>query len=109
MEQSEATQKAIRLCELIAEAKQIISELEDYATTKKYAEFKDINLKTLPMPEGPLKTRFINSVCYCGNLESLQDLLLTPVATAKKFRNMGKKSLELAQQVIKENYGVEWK
>ena len=109
MEQSETTQKAIRLCELIAEAKQIISELEDYATTKKYAEFKDIHLKTLPMPEGPLKTRFINSVCYWGNLESLQDLLLTPVATAKKFRNMGKKSLELAQQVIKENYGVEWK
>lgn len=108
MEQSEATQKVIRLCELIAEAKQIISELEDYATTKKYAEFKDISLKTLPMPEGPLKTRFINSVCVWGNLESLQDLLLTPVATAKKFRNMGNKSLELAQQVIKEKYGVEW-
>ena len=108
MKQSEATQKVIRLCEIIEEAKLIISELEDYATAKKYAEFKDIPINTLPLPEGPLKTRFINSVCHWGNLESLQDLLLTPVATVKKFRNMGNKSLELAQQVIKETYGIEW-
>lgn len=109
MKQSEAIQKAIRLSEIIAEAKSIIRELEDYATTKKYAEFKDIHIKSLPLPEGPLRTRFINSACYWGNLESLQDLLLTPVATAKKFRNMGKKQIEMAQQVIKETYGVEWK
>lgn len=109
MKQSEATQKVIRLSEIIAEAKQIISELEDYATTKKYAEFKDIEIKSLPLPEGPLKTRFINGVCWDGKLKSLQDLLLTPVATAKKFRRMGNKSIELAQQVIKETYGVEWR
>ena len=108
MNQTEATQKAIRLSELVAEAKQIIEELEAYAESKRYAEFKDISILSLPMPEGPLKTRFINSVRHDGGVETLQDLLLWSVRDIMRFRNMGKKSVELAQQTIKEHYGIDW-
>ena len=109
MKQTEITKKAIRLGELVAEAKQIIEELEAYATFGKLADFKDLPITEIPMPKGPLRTRFLNGVWFGGNIKTLRDLLLHSASEVETYRNMGKKSVVIAQQAIKEAYGIDWK
>ena len=106
MEQ-DITQKALRLLEIVEEAKQLIAEIEKYAKPQRYAEFKDIFIAQLDIPKGSLTTRFMK-ICYNNGIVTLQELLNTPASLFKKCNNSGSKTILWARQAIQDRYGVVW-
>ena len=107
MEQN-ITQKALRLLEIIEEAKQLIAEIEKCAKPQRYAEFADITIAQLDIPKGTLTTRFTN-ICYNEDITTLQELLNTPPSLFRKYRNSGRKTILWARQALQDRYGVVWK
>ena len=112
MERTEIIKKTERLCDLLIEAKNIIKELENFAdiATKKcnYMEFANVPIQTLPIPDKSTKTRFVNCMIYELGIKNLQDLLGTPYHKIYCCRNVGRKTIDMVKQTIKETYGVDW-
>lgn len=108
MERTEIIKKTERLCDLLIEAKNIIKELENFADKCNYMEFANVPIQTLPIPDKGTKTRFVSCMRYGLGIKNLQDLLATPCHEIHCCRNVGRKTIDMVKQTIKETYGVDW-
>ena len=107
MTTKESLQSIDRLTEIMQEAKQIITGLEDFAEGRNYSMYDGIPVADIPCPPSPIRTRFLNACLFLG-ISTLGQLLRTPLLTFRKQRNIGWHTIQVMKDCIKEQYGVDW-
>lgn len=97
-----------RLQEIIAEAREIIARLEKKARDAANSGYATLKLSSLDYIDPALGTRIIN-VCHNAEIRTVQELMRYSPREVCRFRNSGRKSVEMLQQTLKERYDIEWK
>ena len=97
-----------RLQEIIGEAKEIICRLEKKARDIGNSRYQTMLLSSLDFIDQGLGTRIVNT-CHAADIRTVQELLRYSPRDVCRFRNGGRKSVEMLQQTLKEKYNIEWK
>lgn len=105
MNKEEFNQKLGRLQEIIAEAREIISSLEEFC--KENNELAYTPVASLVIAQGGLQTKYLN-VCSSAGIKNIQQLMDVGYNNFKKYRNCGKKTADLVRIALWEQYHIEW-
>lgn len=97
-----------RLLEIIGEEKIIIARLEEKIKDAGNSGYANLMLSALDFTDPMLGTRIVNA-CHSAHIHTVQELLRYSPRDVIRFRNSGRKSVEILQQTLKEKYGIEWK
>ena len=111
MGKEELLGKLSRLNDIVAEAKEIISEIETFSRDAYYSQYDDISITEIQLGTKSLTTRF-QSVCkhnHVGPINTLGDLLKRTPKEVECYRYMGKTCLEQVQQYLFLAYDIDWK
>ena len=100
-------EKIIRLQEIIAEAHQLINDIEQ--EIKKYSakEYQDISIEAINMPNKSHKTRIMNAL-RAYNILTIGDLLKHSTREIKVLRNSGKIVVSELQETLFKQYKITW-
>ena len=96
-----------RLTEILHEAKDIVTRLNDSAGGRIYNEFENIPVYEIQCSEPHTHTRFCN-VCTSMGINTVAQLLRTPSRTFFNQRNMGQKTLDTIRESISRQFNVTW-
>lgn len=105
MNKEEVNQKLGRLQKIVAEAREIISSLEEFC--KENNELAYTPVDSLIIAQGGLQTKYLN-VCSNAGIKNIQQLMDVGYNNFKKCRNCGKKTADLVRKALREQYHVEW-
>ena len=105
MNKEEVNQKLGRLQKIVAEAREIISSLEEFC--KENNELAYTPVASLVIAKGGLQTKYLN-VCSSAGVKNIQQLMDVGYNNFKKCRNCGKKTADLVRKALREQYHVEW-
>lgn len=105
MNKEEVNQKLVRLQKIIAEAREIISSLEEFC--KENNELAYTPVASLVIAQGGLQTKYLN-VCSSAGIKNIQQLMDVGYNNFKKYRNCGKKTADLVREALWEQYHVKW-
>lgn len=105
MNKEEFNQKLGRLQEIIAEARKIISSLEEFC--KENNELAYTPVASLAIAQGGLQTKYLN-VCSNAGIKNIQQLMDVGYNNFKKYRNCGKMTADLVRKALWEQYHIEW-
>ena len=105
MNKEEFNQKLVRLQKIIAEAREIISSLEEFC--KENNELAYTPVASLVIAQGGLQTKYLN-VCSNAGIKNIQQLMDVGYNNFKKYRNCGKKTADLVREALWEQYHVKW-
>jgi hypothetical protein len=111
MEKTELLKKLNRLNEIVSEAKEIISEIENFSRDAYYSQFDNIPITEIQLETKALTTRFQN-VCKNNRkcpINTLGDLLKKSPKEVANYGCLGKTCIEQVRQYIFLTYDVEWK
>ena len=110
MTQEEYKEKVFRLSNIVEEAKVIVLQLEAATHQHLYSEYNAIRLSSTKIAEfRVLGTRLINACKSSGGFDTLGELLRHSPREVENYKNVGKKVIMFAQQIILKEYGIEWK
>lgn len=101
----ELTNKLTRLQEIITEAKDIISSLEEFC--KEQDELAYTPVASLIIAKNGLQTKFLN-VCSSGGIKTIQQLIDVGYNDFKKYRNCGSKTAYLVREALWNKYQIDW-
>ena len=105
MNKEEVNQKLGRLQKIVAEAREIISSLEEFC--KENNELAYTPVASLVIAKGGLQTKYLN-VCSSAGVKNIQQLMDVGYNNFKKCRTCGKKTADLVRKALREQYHVEW-
>lgn len=105
MNKEEVNQKLGRLQKIVAEAREIISSLEEFC--KENNELAYTPVDSLIIAQGGLQTKYLN-VCSSAGIKNIQQLMDVGYNNFKKYRNCGKKTADLVRKALWEQYHVKW-
>lgn len=105
METAEVNNKLQRLSDIITEAREIISSLEEFI--KDNGIYGRTPVSQLEMPNDSCRTRFL-SVCSLIGIKTIQDLIDYGSYKFSRCRKLGTKTINYVTEALRKQYGIEW-
>lgn len=105
MNASELNDRLHRLQDICGEAREIISDIEEYVKVNN--EYSQTSVSVLELPKKHFRTRFLN-ICGCLDIRTIQNLIDYGRNQMRYSRNLGDETLNAVSDAMLRQFGIKW-
>ena len=105
MNASELNDRLRHLQDICGEAREIISDIEEYVKVNN--EYSQTSVSVLELPKKHFRTRFLNT-CGCLDIRTIQNLIDYGRNQMRYSRNLGDETLNAVSDAMLRQFGIKW-